>query len=80
MTYDYYNVFYLLYHIRFPVTESMDSIESFQVNQSKYPVVATIDTITYWRDFIKNLLPETSRGIKMYFENACSGSFTYQIL
>jgi hypothetical protein len=61
-------------------TDNMDTQEILETNRTANPVLATIDAITYWRDFITNLLPETSRGIQVYFKNACSGSFTYQIL
>lgn len=42
-------------------------------------VVGTLDTTIYWRDFLFNQLPESSRGIVVVFENTCRPSFTYQI-
>jgi hypothetical protein len=48
-------------------------------NLDDYPVVSTLDTFVYWRAFLKHLLPESSKGIVIVFENTCTASFTYQI-
>jgi hypothetical protein len=60
----------------------VDTAETFQqdFNVKKQTVVASIDTSVYWRQFIKNILPESSQGIVIVFENACTASFTYQVL
>jgi hypothetical protein len=33
----------------------------------------------YWRDLIRNILPEGSHGIVCVFENTCGKSFTYKM-
>ena len=33
----------------------------------------------YWRDLLKNILPDASSGIVIVFDNPCGPSFTYQI-
>jgi hypothetical protein len=66
---------------KYPVNEGMDEEDTFEsrYNQEEYPVVSTLDTIVYWREFIKNLLPESSTGIIVVFQNTCTASFTYKM-
>jgi hypothetical protein len=62
--------------------EGMDTDDTFgnhEYDLEKYPVVSTLDTMVYWREFLKNKLPESSQGIIVVFENACTASFTYEI-
>lgn len=33
----------------------------------------------YWRDLIKDILPDGSNGIVIVFDNPCNPSFTYQV-
>eukprot|EP00934_Nitzschia_sp_Nitz4_P002155 Nitzschia sp. Nitz4//scaffold6_size259037//151917//155608//NITZ4_001087-RA/size259037-processed-gene-0.270-mRNA-1//-1//CDS//3329556932//2155//frame0 len=33
----------------------------------------------YWRDLLKNILPDGSNGIIVVFENACGEAFTYEL-
>jgi hypothetical protein len=42
-------------------------------------VVGIFALSIYWRDLIRNILPEGSRGIVCVFENACGKSFTYKM-
>jgi Adenylate and Guanylate cyclase catalytic domain len=42
-------------------------------------VVALIVVQIYWRDFIRDLLPEGSNGIVVVVESPCNENFTYQI-
>jgi hypothetical protein len=42
-------------------------------------VVAVLSSSFYWRDVMKNVLPEQSHGLIVVVENPCSASFTYQI-
>jgi hypothetical protein len=60
----------------------MDTEATFDsdYNLEENPVLSTLDTMVYWRQFLKDLLPDTSKGIVVVFENACTVSFTYQIL
>jgi hypothetical protein len=60
--------------------DQKETLKEQQNDDDNFRVVATLDSVTYWRDFIRNLLPETSRGIVIFFQNACGGTFTYQIL
>lgn len=71
----------------YPIIEGMDDdpysllpINEEESRSSSGKVVATIDTTIYWREFIKNQLPESSKGVVVVFENVCKPSFTYQIL
>jgi hypothetical protein len=42
-------------------------------------VVSVLSSSFYWRDVLKNVLPEKSAGLIVVVENPCSASFTYQI-
>jgi hypothetical protein len=42
-------------------------------------VVGIFGLSIYWRDLIRNILPEGSHGIVCVFEDACGKSFTYQM-
>jgi hypothetical protein len=65
--------------------EEMDTEDTFDIGynrqeKNKNPkVVATVSTLVYWRQFIKDILPESSQGIVVVFENTCTASFTYEI-
>jgi hypothetical protein len=60
----------------------MDTADTFEnsYDLKEHPVVSAIDTVVYWREFLKDLLPESSHGILVVFENACTVSFTYKIV
>lgn len=45
-------------------------------------IVATVAMSIYWRNLIKNILPESNNNniqIVIVFSNPCSSSFTYQV-
>jgi hypothetical protein len=42
-------------------------------------VVAVLSSSFYWRDVLKDVLPEQSKGLVVVIENSCSASFTYQV-
>ena len=42
-------------------------------------VVALLSISVYWRDAIKGILPDGTKGLHVVFENECNPSFTYQI-
>jgi hypothetical protein len=42
-------------------------------------IVAVLSSSFYWRDVLKNVLPEQANGLVVVIENPCSASFTYQI-
>jgi class 3 adenylate cyclase len=42
-------------------------------------VVGIFSVSVYWRDMIKNILPQGSNGLMAVFENPCNPSFTYEI-
>ena len=48
-------------------------------NKDEGNVVALLSISVYWRDAIKNILPDGSQGLVAVFENECAPSFTYQI-
>jgi hypothetical protein len=66
---------------QYPVIVGMDTNDTFgnEYDLKKYPVVSTLDTMVYWREFIKDLLPGSSQGIIIVFDNPCAVPFTYQI-
>lgn len=43
------------------------------------PVVAVFSMTMYWRDTMKDILPEGSNGLRVVFESPCNPTFTYQI-
>jgi hypothetical protein len=59
--------------------DTEDIFANHEYDLEKYPVVSTLDTMVYWREFLKHLLPESSQGIVVVFENTCTASFTYEI-
>ena len=50
---------------------------TYNVDDNK--VVGLLTTEVYWRDTLKDILPEGSEGIVAVFENECNPTFTYQI-
>ena len=56
---------------------NLNSDETYDKTHSK--VLGMLSISVYWRDAIKKILPEGSRGLVAVFENECSPSFTYQI-
>lgn len=60
----------------FPIFGDLDS---FEVDKSKISPVATFGVTFYWRDMIRDILPESAKGILVVVENPCSASFTYRL-
>ncbi|KAG7359286.1 adenylate and guanylate cyclase catalytic domain containing protein [Nitzschia inconspicua] len=49
-------------------------------SNSDDPVVAALFSVTvYWKDMIKDILPEGSNGILVVFESDCVQEFTYEV-
>lgn len=46
---------------------------------SNKTVVGMLAASMYWREMIRDILPQGSDGIHIVFENTCTESFTYQI-
>merc|ERR1719464_1425313 len=42
-------------------------------------VVGLFSVSVYWRDTIRNILPQGSHGLIAVFENPCNPTFTYEI-
>jgi hypothetical protein len=42
-------------------------------------IVALLAVQVYWRDLIRDILPEGSNGIMVVVESPCSEKFTYQV-
>ena len=60
----------------FPIQDNIKSVES---DPSVFPTVAVFVVTFYWRDFIRDILPESSKGVLVVVENPCSASFTYRL-
>ncbi|KAL3940795.1 MAG: hypothetical protein SGBAC_004733 [Bacillariaceae sp.] len=60
----------------FPI---FDGLDSFNVDTSKTSPVATFGVTFYWRDMIRDILPDSARGILVVVDNPCSASFTYRL-
>jgi hypothetical protein len=48
-------------------------------HNDEHDVVGIFSLSVYWRDTIKNILPDGSDGLLVVFENPCSPTFTYQV-
>jgi len=48
-------------------------------NPADHKVVGILSQSVYWRDLIKNILPEGSDGIYCVFESPCNPTFTYEL-
>lgn len=46
---------------------------------SKDSIVGVLEGSFFWRDLIKNILPENTNGVVVVFQNPCNPDFTYQI-
>ena len=44
-----------------------------------HKIAGIMSQSTYWRDFIKNILPHGSEGYLTVFESPCNPTFTYEI-
>jgi hypothetical protein len=62
--------------IYFPV---FDDLDTFEIDTSKTSPVATFGVTFYWRDMIRDILPESAKGILVVVDNPCSASFTYRL-
>lgn len=51
--------------------------EEYKVEEDEFVAVFTLSV--YWRDAIRNILPQGSNGMVVVFENPCSPTFTYKI-
>mmetsp|Transcript_8004 Transcript_8004/g.20080 ORF Transcript_8004/g.20080 Transcript_8004/m.20080 type:complete len:1233 (+) Transcript_8004:204-3902(+) len=54
-----------------------DAVKTFNVQWAQE--VALVVSYFYWRDFLKDILPEGERGLVVVIGNACNQSFTYQV-
>jgi class 3 adenylate cyclase len=60
-----------------PIFET--DLDTVQINPDEHEVVGMIAATWFWRDLIKDLLPEDHQGFVVVFENPCNPSFTYQV-
>jgi Adenylate and Guanylate cyclase catalytic domain len=47
--------------------------------KDEHAVVALFSASVYWKDQIRDILPEGSAGILVVFESECASSFTYEV-
>mmetsp|Transcript_45322 Transcript_45322/g.109736 ORF Transcript_45322/g.109736 Transcript_45322/m.109736 type:complete len:1123 (+) Transcript_45322:296-3664(+) len=60
----------------FPI---FDDLNTFETDTSKTSPVATFGVTFYWRDMIRDILPESAKGILVVVDCPCSASFTYRL-
>lgn len=60
----------------FPI---FDDLDTFDIDTSKVSPVATFGVTFYWRDMIRDILPESAKGILVVVDSPCSASFTYRL-
>jgi hypothetical protein len=48
-------------------------------NNIENRVVAMLSAGFYWRDVLKNVLPDGRKGVVVVVENQCTAPFTYQV-
>ncbi len=71
--------------ILYPIIE--DAYQNIKIMQgdgeedasSSHKIVGIFSLSVYWRDKIRNILPEGSNGLRVVFTNPCNPTFTYQI-
>jgi hypothetical protein len=65
----------------YPVLNLYDMIDVKEHNVTKYKVDAILVAEFYWRDLMKDILPDSSKGIILVTENSCTPQtpFTYQL-
>lgn len=62
--------------IYFPIRDNTDSVRT---PGDMFPAVATFAVTFYWRDMIRDILPESAQGMVVAVENPCAASFTYRL-
>ena len=66
--------------IGYPIIDRVDSVRLNVDDNEDLPIVGFFHFQFYWRDMIKNLLPENSRGLILVVESECNNqSVTFQI-
>lgn len=63
----------------YPIIDQKESlrIDTKRINDNQ--LVGTLSFKLFWRDLLRNILPETAEGILVVTENACAQVFTYEI-
>ena len=61
----------------YPIVNSLDSVR-IDITKDD-PVVGLLLSVAYWRELIKNILPDNSVGLVVVFEASCGDLFTYQL-
>jgi Adenylate and Guanylate cyclase catalytic domain len=78
----YENTFEPLVDLFYPIVNDISRVDQSMVApdlSANNTVVALIIVQIYWRDFIRDILPEGSNGIVVVVECPCNANFTYQI-
>jgi hypothetical protein len=78
----YENPFEPVFDLYYPVMNTISRVEQSMIESdpsANSTVVAIVATQMYWRDFIRDILPEGSNGIIVVVECPCNENFTYQI-
>lgn len=57
----------------------IDSVESAETTDETGDVVGLIAGHVYWRDLIRDILPQGADGIDVVFDSGCRSSFTYRL-
>lgn len=67
----------------YPIIDTVDNVRvagAVDYDPAKHVSVGALTGFIYWRDFVRDILPSGSNGIRIVFANPCSvASFTYQI-
>jgi hypothetical protein len=62
--------------IYYPILEHYHEVFNHANHVKDDDIVGLLSLSVYWRDFIRNILPEGSNGIDVVFESGCNPSFT----
>ena len=67
--------------INYPIINRFDRIKTVlnETDDSESEIVGALMVFFYWRDIIKNILPEGHDGLVVVFSNPCNPSFSYSI-
>lgn len=62
----------------YPVVDELSEVNN-GADPSKNKLVGMLASSLYWRTLIRDILPSSSKGLVIVFENPCNEAFTYQV-
>jgi hypothetical protein len=63
----------------FPIYDNLDKIQRTSGDVNASDIVGAVSSTFYWRDVIKNILPDSRAGIDVVIDSPCKANFTYRV-